>query len=391
MYGRQVSENKAAMAASTSGSNGGGPAAASTLGRSSTSALIRRELNRFFLTGVKWTGRPSLGVGAYGSVEPLELHGMLCAGKKIHDVLVDVGYEGADNIAQRFVEECKLMSELRHPNVVQFLGLCLSPSSSLPILVMEHLYCSLDDLLENTPDIPLYMKRSILRDVALGLAHLHGRHPAIIHRDLTARNVLLNNNMRAKLADFGVARILNLPAGKLEATLSRVPGTSTYMPPEVFSREAKYNTAVDIFSFGHLLLFTITQKQPGVEAATFVNVSGRIVARSELERREDSMSTLYGMLGKEHPFVSVVTECLQTNAALRPSIFQVCTVSCAHGTLYGYLKPYGISFTAFPYLSSPNLLSLSFPPCIYACTKYIVIVVLWSAANIFSAKFLWRE
>jgi serine/threonine protein kinase len=285
--------------------------------------MIRRELSRFFLSGVKWTGRPSLGVGAYGSVEPLELNGMMCAGKKIHDVLVDVGNEGADSIAARFVEECKLMSELRHPNVVQFLGLCISPSSPLPILVMEHLYCSLDDLLESTPAIPLYMKRSILRDVALGLAHLHGRNPAIIHRDLTARNVLLNNNMQAKLADFGVARILNLPVGKLEATLSRVPGTSTYMPPEVFNREAKYNSAVDIFSFGHLLLYTLIQKQPGVEAATYVDSSGGIVARTELERREDIVARLYGILGREHPFVEIVTECLQTNAALRPSILTV--------------------------------------------------------------------
>ena len=243
--------------------NGVGTAGPAPTARTPATTLILRELSRFFLTGVKWTGRPSLGVGAYGSVEPLELNGMACAGKRIHDILVDVGNEGAEEIAARFVEECKLMSDLRHPHVVQFLGLCLAPSSSLPILVMEHLYCSLDDLLETTRDIPLYMKRAILRDVALGLAHLHGRHPAIIHRDLTARNVLLNNSMRAKLADFGVARILNLPAGKLEATLSRVPGTSTYMPPEVFSREAKYNTAVDIFSFGHLLLFTITQKQPG--------------------------------------------------------------------------------------------------------------------------------
>lgn len=314
MYGRTGSESKVAI----NGSGGGSS-------RTSASAGIRRELNRFFLSGVKWSGRPSLGVGAYGSVEPLELNGMPCAGKKIHDVLVDVGNEGADEIAGRFVEECKLMSELRHPHVVQFLGLCVSGSSTLPILVMEHLYCSLDDLLETTADIPLYMKRSIVRDVALGLAHLHGRHPAVIHRDLTARNVLLNNSMRAKLADFGVARILNLPAGKLEATLSRVPGTSTYMPPEVFSREAKYNTAVDIFSFGHLLLFTITQKQPGVEAATFVDSSGRIIARSELERREDSMTTLYGVLGRrDHPFVGIVSDCLQTNAALRPSILKVC-------------------------------------------------------------------
>ena len=341
MYGRLPIENKASNMAA----NGGGSASPTATARLSASALIRRELSKFFLTGVKWTGRPSLGVGAYGSVEPLELNGMACAGKRIHDILVDVGNEGADEIAARFVEECKLMSELRHPHVVQFLGLCLSPSSSLPILVMEHLYCSLDDLLENTRDIPLYMKRTIIKDVALGLAHLHGRHPAIIHRDLTARNVLINNSMRAKLADFGVARILNLPAGKLEATLSRVPGTSTYMPPEVFSREAKYNTAVDIFSFGHLLLFTITQKQPGVEAATFVDSSGTIVARSELERREDSVALTYGLLGREHPFVGIVSECLQTNAMLRPSILQVYNICKDSFFPFVSLIPVSLSLT----------------------------------------------
>lgn len=289
--------------------------------------LIMRELSRFFLSGVKMTGRPSLGVGAYGSVEEMDLDGMVCAGKRIHETLVDVSNEGADVVAARFVEECKLLSELRHPHVVQFLGLCLSPSSSLPILVMEHLHCSLDDLLESNPDIPLYMKRSILRDVALGLAHLHGRNPPIIHRDLTARNVLLTINMQAKLADFGVARILNLSPGKLEATLTRVPGTSSYMPPEVFNREARYSTSVDIFSFGHVALFAATQVQPSVEAATYVDSSGRIIARSEIERREESLNRLNGILGQQHPFVEMVVSCLQNNPLLRPSICEVCQLA----------------------------------------------------------------
>ena len=295
------------------------------VGRRGTSGhiLIMRELSHFFLRGVRMTGRPSLGVGAYGCVEEMELNGMKCAGKRIHDTLVDPSNEGAENVALRFVEECKLMSDLRHPHVVQFLGLCLSPTSPLPILVMEHLHCSLDDLLESTPDIPLYMKRSILRDVTLGLVHLHGRQPPIIHRDLTARNVLLNINMQAKLADFGVARILNLSPGKLEATLTRVPGTSSYMPPEVFNREAKYSTNVDIFSFGHVALFTVTQVQPGVEAATYVDRSGKLVARSEVERREESITQLYGILGPKHPFVEIVKGCLRNNPLLRPTVQEV--------------------------------------------------------------------
>ena len=151
------------------------------------------------------------------------------------------------------------MAEMRHPHIVQFLGLCFLEGSALPVLVMERLDSSLDDLLETSPCLPLALKQSLLTDVARGLLYLHTRNPPVVHRDLSARNVLLTPSLVAKISDLGNARIVNLQPGQLARTLTRVPGTHVYMPPEAFDQHSRYGPQLDIFSFGHLALFTLTQ------------------------------------------------------------------------------------------------------------------------------------
>ena len=93
--------------------------------------------------------------------------GLICAGKKIHEALIHADNEGAESLAVKYVEECQIMADLRHPHVALFLGVCFLDDSSLPVLVIEKLDCSLDDLLENVANIPLALKRSMLEDVAL--------------------------------------------------------------------------------------------------------------------------------------------------------------------------------------------------------------------------------
>ena len=151
------------------------------------------------------------------------------------------------------------MSSLCHPNITQFLGLCFLPGTQLPLLVMERLEASLDDLLENVPDIPLTLKRSILENVASGLLYLHKRNPPVIHRDLTSNNVLLTSSLMAKITDMGNSRIADMRPGQMVRTLSVLPGTLVYMPPEALDNRHRYGASLDIFSFGHLALFTITQ------------------------------------------------------------------------------------------------------------------------------------
>ena len=223
------------------------------------------QLQRYVIPNVRTTGK-QLGVGSYGSVEELEINSLICAGKRIHESLIGAGNAGVQNIVKKYVEECQLMSDLRHPHIVQFMGVCFLPDSSLPILVMERLLMSLDDLLESTPDIFLALKRSMLADVSKGLVYLHNRSSPIIHRDLSAKNILLNSAMAAKISDLGNSRIVDLQAGQLVKTLSCMPGTQVYMPPEALyclpgyeADKSLYGTKIDIFSFGHLSLFTITQ------------------------------------------------------------------------------------------------------------------------------------
>ena len=230
------------------------------------------NLQRFLIADVRSTGR-QLGVGSYGSVEEVEVSGVVCAGKKIHESLIERGNFGAENIVSKYVEECQLMSDLRHPHLVQFLGVCFLANSTLPVLVMERLLTSLDDLLEHNPDIPLSLKRSILADVASGLVYLHSHSPPVIHRDLSAKNVLLNSAMVAKITDLGNARIVNLQPDQLARTLTRIPGTMVYMPPEAFEDTSKYGPSLDSFSFGHLSLFTITQVSGRINTEAYRTVS----------------------------------------------------------------------------------------------------------------------
>ena len=151
------------------------------------------------------------------------------------------------------------MSELRHPNITLFLGVCFLPNCQLPVLLMERMDGSLDDLLESVPNIPLTLKRSMLEDIVRGLLYLHQHNPQIVHRDLTAKNVLLTPCLTAKITDFGNSRIVNLEPGQLAQTMSRLPGTMVYMPPEALSASTRYGPSLDIFSFGHLSLYVLTQ------------------------------------------------------------------------------------------------------------------------------------
>ena len=188
-----------------------------------------------------------------------EVNGLICAGKRIHEALIDADNAGIENVARKYVQECQLMSDLRHPNITLFLGVCFLPNCQLPVILMERLDESLDDLVETVPNIPLALKRSILEEVSRGLLYLHKHTPQIIHRDLTAKNVLLNSYFMAKITDLGNSRIVNLQPGQLARTLSQLPGTLVYMPPEAYSASSRYGPSLDVFSFGHLALFTLLQ------------------------------------------------------------------------------------------------------------------------------------
>ena len=158
------------------------------------------------------------------------------------------------------------LCQLHHPNIVQFLGVHYESGSDIPILIMECLLMSLTEYLEQETIIPNDIKISILLDVSLGLLYLHTQTPPIIHGDLTASNILLTSDTKAKIAGFGVQRIFEHEAGEHCMKLSSRLGTEVYMPPEALQLDYTVTSdsfdKLDVFSFGVLILHIYTQQWP---------------------------------------------------------------------------------------------------------------------------------
>ena len=283
------------------------------------------ELRPFLLQNARPTG-VVIGDGSYGSVVELEIPGAKCAAKKIHDFFLDptrMPREGIEKTSSEFVRECQLMSTLRHPHIVQFLGVCFLPGSRMPAMVMEKLLTGLHEILDPEPPprtkayIPLSLKCSVLHDVASGLSFLHSHTPPIIHRDLSARNVLLSVGMVAKIADLGMARIV--PSLRA-ATMTKAPGASIYMPPEALEDVSKYDITIDIFSIGVVAIFVLSQTFPKPLAAAYMDARRRMVGRTELERRGEYVQQIQRQLREDHPLIKMIQRCLSNFPEDRPTV-----------------------------------------------------------------------
>ena len=277
-------------------------------------------LRRFMLTGVRDVGA-EIGRGSYAAVVELQFRGLKCAGKKLHRNLYDnVSIREQQGMLQRFETECEILSELKHPHVVQFLGVHFEEGSTLPVLVMEFLQTTLTACVDRYGTLPQEISYTILDDVATALCYLHGQTPAIIHRDLSANNVLLTSDMRAKISDLGVATILNLtPAQRTQMTTC--PGTPAYMPPEALAHDPLYDTKVDCFSYGVLILHMFCSRWPLPCEANRVdpdNPDG-LIPLTEAERRKGYLEEI----GEDHPLMALIRECLHNHPQHRPDAEQI--------------------------------------------------------------------
>ena len=258
-----------------------------------------------------------LGHGSYATVLELEYMGLKCAGKKIHEMLLR---QGGDTYAVcRFEEECCLLSRVRHPNIVQFLGVCFKDGLHAPLLVMEYLPVNLTTCIEQYGILPKNITYSILYDVALGLCYLHSQTPPIIHRDLSSNNVLLTSNMTAKISDLGVARILNLTPLQV-SHMTQTPGTPSYMPPEVMVANPKYDKSVDTFSYGIMMIHAFSGMWPEPQIGpNRTEPDGRLIPVSEAERREEFLRAI----GNDHPLMDLILNCISNHPQARAQASEI--------------------------------------------------------------------
>ena len=302
-----------------------------------------------------------LGSGTYGRVIELKSAGEIVAGK-VFKISSNVHPQTLTN---KMFGELSLMTQVYHPNVVQCKGVCLLESEAMPVLLMERLMSSLHAyVLDSTnSNIPLVRKLSILCDVASGLNYLHSHKPAIIHRDLTGTNVLLDKELRAKISDFGNARLMDLDPEATPGIYTATPGTPDYMPPEAQGDSVRCGPSLDVFSFGHLSLFAIIQSlvHP-LLSSTYID-AGEVCGRSEVKRRKQYLDKA-GQLLKGNPSVVVlIKQCLHKDPAQRPPTAELERRLQDLSTLLilGSLSS-SLLLSSFLVLSVFHFLSLSLPP-----------------------------
>ena len=258
-----------------------------------------------YMTGVTVTDQ-ELGHGSYATVLQLDYMGLKCAGKKIHEMLLKQG--DTSYTVRRFEEECRLLSQVRHPNIVQFLGVHFQEGVPAPILVMEFLPTNLTFCIEQYGILPKEINYSIIHDVALGLCYLHSQTPTIIHRDLSSNNVLLASNMTAKISDLGVARILNLIPLQV-SRMTQTPGTPAYMPPEVMIANPKYDASVDQFSYGIMMIHLFSGRWPEPQVGQTRFEGDQLIPVTEAERRDVFLRAI----GNDHPLMHLILNCINND------------------------------------------------------------------------------
>ena len=277
------------------------------------------QLRHLYLTGVSLNGI-DIGVGAYGRVFEVEFCGIIYAAKEIHSILVKgVGREEFEATKKAFLTECLQSSALGHPNIVTFLGVYNPVGNSLlPVLVMERMQESLTSVVEKYPNIPMYVKLSMLLDVSRGLWYLHAHDPPIVHRDLSPNNVLLTGQFVAKISDLGVAKVIQADSKK---TKTRAPGTVDFMPPEALLETPEYGPPLDIFSYGGVILHVMNQEWPTPLHYVMTDPkTKKRVALSEVQRRQEHINK---MSGAPEGVQSLVEQCLDDDSAVRPPISDV--------------------------------------------------------------------
>ena len=268
----------------------------------------------------------SLGVGSYGAVYRALCDELPCAAKILHPTLFETNDPGTRKIMERFEQECQFLSGVRHPHIVQYLGVSRDPESGLPVLLMELMDSSLTQFLEQSEEpLSIHTQVDICHGIALALAYLHLN--GIVHRDLSSNNVLLiGPGYRAKVTDFGMSKLAD--ANPRMTPMTIVPGHTGIHATRSTEEPPVYSKKLDCFSFGVLGVQTITRQfpDPSVRFRTIDITDPRIpsgmvyVPVPEVERRRSHID----LVDPAHPLLPAVFDCLKDADRERPSAQELC-------------------------------------------------------------------
>ncbi|KAG0612458.1 hypothetical protein M758_6G029300 [Ceratodon purpureus] len=228
-----------------------------------------------------------------------------------------------------FLNEVVLLTTVKHRNLVKLKGCCLRGDRRLLVYEFVDNYDLAETLFERRGNqlVTWPARFNICLGVAQGLHYLHaGVDPRIIHRDIKANNILLDQSLHPKIADFGLAMLF--PNEDTHVTIVQIAGTKGYLAPEYATR-GQVSDKVDVFSFGVLALEVVSGRKnisfdvPPEEAyltdwAWKLNEEGRL-----MELVDPSISIQLDEEVEVYRVITTALACIQTAAERRPSMAHV--------------------------------------------------------------------
>ena len=237
-------------------------------------------------------------------------------------------------LLKKLFTEIKLLSEMKHSNIVRFIGIYYRQDSLLPVLVAEKMECSLTKYLRTHKkgSVTEEKRLGILLDVSRGLVYLHDEMK-VTHGDLSSNNIFLAADLSAKISDLGSARVLDKPGGW--SPLSIKVNAMDFLPPEILKDSPEYTPSGDVFSFGCVIIHLYTHKWPSPTPLT----NGEFI--DEIERRQEfilEMDYFY--------LLPMVLQCLAQSNTERPAsvdIMYSLEAKTEESKLHGYISLFHLS------------------------------------------------
>ena len=140
--------------------------------------------------------------------------------------------------------------------------------------------------------------------MCLGLRYLHSKNPCIVHCNLTPNNILLGGHLEAKITDIGTAKLLNSD----KTTLNSMEASIPFLPPEALAKNPIYAPSFDVYLFGGVILYVVTQLWP------------KSVNQSQSNSDPDRFSEIVGNTADLKP---LVFSCLDKNPENQPSVSRI--------------------------------------------------------------------
>lgn len=262
------------------------------------------------------------GAAAAQTEMEVDYKGLRCTALRLASSESD---DNHSSLLQRMVDVCEILGRLRHPHVVQFLGISLDTTSprSYPMIVNELSPLSLATCINRYGVLPNELSYNIVRDVALGLRYLHELQPSFVHGDLSAKSVLLTGDFTAKISRLGVAHLV-------KGRSSTLP---YHLPPEVTEHSKRFDRKVDVFSFGIIMLHTFTGRPPVPKVTSPSPERGEVEddcksCKVKVPSQADMRVEYTNELGFNHPVMESILRCLRNQPILRPEIWEILPSLC---------------------------------------------------------------